>query len=43
MPGRDLPQHDPLAGRKLRTAMVLVSVALAFFIGIIIRAWILNK
>lgn len=35
--------RDALANRKLRTALVLASVALAFFIGIILRGWMLSQ
>ena len=42
MPVDFQPSHDPLASRKLRTALVLASVALAFFIGIILRTWMLS-
>lgn len=37
------PPHNPLAGRKLRTALVLASVTLAFIIGAVVRAWMLGK
>lgn len=37
------PPHDPLASRKLRTGLVLTSVALALFIGFILRGWVLGK
>ena len=36
------PPEQTLARRKLHTAMVLASVALVFFIGFILRAWMLN-
>jgi hypothetical protein len=35
--------HDILAKRKLRTGLVLASVALVFFFGFILRAWVLNQ
>jgi len=34
--------EQTLARRKLNTALVLASVALVFFIGFILRAWMLN-
>jgi len=43
MPVDCRPPHDPLASRKLRTALVLASVALAFFIGFMVRSWMLSK
>lgn len=43
MTSHSQPPHGPLAGRKLRTALALASVALALFIGFILRGWMLGK
>ena len=37
------PPEQTLTRRKLHTALVLGSVALAFFVGFILRAWVLGE
>jgi len=37
------PTDSAFARRKLRTALVMASLALALFIGFILRTWILGK
>jgi hypothetical protein len=37
------PPEQTLARRKLHTALVLASVALVFFIGFVLRGWVLSK
>jgi len=32
-------QSRQLQSRKIRTALILVSVAVAFFVGVIVRHW----
>ena len=33
---------SPLESRNLKTALVLVSIALTTFVGIIVKYWLLN-
>jgi hypothetical protein len=32
-------QSRQLRARKIRTALILLSIALAFFVGVIVRHW----
>ena len=34
------PMTDSVMGSNLKTALVLVSIAVAFFIGVMIRHWV---
>ena len=36
-------EHKALRARNLRTALIVGSIALAGFIGIILRSWLLMK
>jgi hypothetical protein len=38
----DEPRERQLRARKIKTALVLVSIAVAFFVGVIVRHWTLQ-
>jgi hypothetical protein len=40
---RNPPPRDALAKRKLLTGLALASVALALFLGFILRGWVMGR